>query len=283
VLPLQASDEVGPGQAFIAMHWGPEFLGGISSTGEPLAGVNALTTSACCPSSKQPELKHAAVKILKAELPWTLLGAAWLPLPRALQAREQLKALMARFPFASCVPFSNNAPLAQAATRERSGVLFRAAAYEPPAQEVVQQLESLLALDEGELLRYADRRRGQGRTIRVRRAGAELRIEGLLLAGDTRAAPWLQALLLQELPAQAYGRMLLAPGAQAPLALSPRGPQVCNCFGVCAPAIEAQLAASTGTPQQRLAALQQALRCGTQCGSCLPELQRMVQAAPPGL
>jgi assimilatory nitrate reductase catalytic subunit len=283
VLPLQASDEVGPGQAFIAMHWGPEFLGGISSTGEPLAGVNALTTSACCPSSKQPELKHAAVKILKAELPWTLLGAAWLPLPRALQAREQLKALMARFPFASCVPFSNNAPLAQAATRERSGVLFRAAAYEPPAQEVVQQLESLLALDEGELLRYADRRRGQGRTIRVRRAGAELRVEGLLLAGDTRAAPWLQALLLQELPAQAYGRMLLAPGAQAPLALSPRGRQVCNCFGVGAPTIEAQLAASTGTPQQRLAALQQALRCGTQCGSCLPELQRMVQAAPPGL
>jgi hypothetical protein len=58
----------------IATHWGPDFLLGVSSTGEPLAGVNAITTSACCPTSKQPELKHAAVKILKAELPWTLLA-----------------------------------------------------------------------------------------------------------------------------------------------------------------------------------------------------------------
>ena len=282
VLPLQASDEIGPGQAFIAMHWGPEFLGGLSSTGEPLAGVNAITTSAYCPSSKQPELKHAAVKILKADLPWTLLAAAWLPLPQALQAREQLKALMALFPFASCVPFSNNAPLEQAAARERTGVLFRAAAYEPPPQDVVQQVEALLGLDNGELLRYADRRRGQRRTIRVHRAGAQLRIDGLLLAGDTSAQPWLKALLQQELPAQAYGRMLLAPGAQAPLALQPAGRQVCNCLGVAAPAIEAQLATSSGTPQQRLAALQQALRCGTQCGSCLPELQRMIQARPAG-
>src|SRR6185295_7661168 len=111
VLPVQASAEVGLSQAFIAMHWGSEYLSGISSTGEALAGVNALTTSAYCPSSKQPELKHAAVKILKAELPWTLLGVAWLPAQQALDVRKQLQALMARFPFASCVPFSNNAPL----------------------------------------------------------------------------------------------------------------------------------------------------------------------------
>ena len=70
VLPVQASPEVGLSQAFIAMHWGEEYLSGRSTTGEPLAGVNALTTSAFCPDSKQPELKHAAVKILKAEMPW---------------------------------------------------------------------------------------------------------------------------------------------------------------------------------------------------------------------
>ncbi len=71
----------------MAMHWGAEYLSGCSSTGEPLAGVNALTTSARCPTSKQPELKHAAVKVLKAELPWTLLGVAWLPDDQALAAR----------------------------------------------------------------------------------------------------------------------------------------------------------------------------------------------------
>src|SRR5205085_920512 len=50
VLPVQASTELGASQAFIAMHWGPEFLCGVSSTGERLAGINALTTSAYCPT-----------------------------------------------------------------------------------------------------------------------------------------------------------------------------------------------------------------------------------------
>ncbi len=103
VVPVMASPEVGLSQAFIAMHWGEEYLSGLSSSGEPLAGVNALTTSAYCPSSKQPELKHAAVKILKAELPWSLLAMAWLPDGEALQARRDLKALMARFAFTRTV------------------------------------------------------------------------------------------------------------------------------------------------------------------------------------
>jgi assimilatory nitrate reductase catalytic subunit len=281
VLPVQASAEIGLSQAFIAMHWGGEFLGGVSSTGERLAGVNALTTSACCPGSRQPELKHAAVKILKAELPWTVLALAWLPADGVLQAREALKELMAAFPFASSVPFSSNAPLAQAATRERSGVLFRAAAYEAPPAALLERLEAALGLAGGDTLRYADRRRGQSRSVRVQREGGEMRLQGLLLAGDTSAQAWLKALLLQQLPVQAYGRLLLAPGAQPPAALQARGKQVCSCFGIEEEAIAAQLAGCSGTPDQRLAALQGALRCGTNCGSCVPELKRMVRSVAP--
>lgn len=280
VLPVQASTELGLGQAFIAMHWGPEYLGGVSATGDKLAGVNALTTSACCPTSGQPELKHAAVKILKAELPWTLLGAAWLPAQDALQVREALRRLMARFPFATCVPFAGNAALADGAG-QRSGVLFRAAAYEPAPDDLLQEIEALLQLGGAETLRYADRKRGQRRSVRVRREGADTLLQGLLLAGDTSASGWIQALLLQELPAQAYGRQLLAAGARPPMAIAAAGRQVCSCFGVAAPAIEAQLASATGSPEQRLASLQGALRCGTNCGSCLPELKRMVRAALP--
>lgn len=283
VLPVQASTELQPSQAFVAMHWGPEFLGGVSSTGEPLAGINALTTSAYCPTSKQPELKHAAVKILKAELPWTFLAVAWLPADEALQARRQLQAMMGTFAFASCVPFSNNAPLEQAAARERTGVLFRAAAYEAPPDDVLQRLEALFGLTGAETLRYADRRRGQRRSVRVRREGEDLRLEGLLLAGDTSAEAWLKALLLQELPAQAYGRLLLAPGAKAPVAVQAKGKQVCNCFGVEASEIQVCLANAGGGPEQRLSALQAKLRCGTNCGSCLPELKRMVRAVLPAV
>lgn len=277
VLPVQASTEVGPSQAFVAMHWGSEFLGGVSSMGEPLAGINAITTSAFCPTSKQPELKHAAVKILKAELPWTLLAAAWVPREEALAIREQLRGSMALFPFTSCVPFSGNAPLEQAATGERTGLLFRAAAYEPPPDEWVQRLEGLLGLTGADALRYADRRKGQRRTIRVRREGNALRVEGLLLAGDTSAEAWLKTLLLQELDATAYGRLLLAPGAKAPVALEKKGRQVCSCFGVEESAIAGHLARNAGTPEQRLASLQETLRCGTNCGSCVPELKRLVR------
>ncbi|MBX9870925.1 MAG: nitrate reductase, partial [Burkholderiaceae bacterium] len=209
LVPLQASEELASGQAFMAMHWGPEFVSGISSTGLPLAGVNALTTSSYCPSSKQPELKHAAVKILKAELPWTLLGLAWLPADRALSAREALRKLMLRFPFASCVPFANAAPLKGEAGAQATGLLFRAAAHEPVPDELLAEIEALLGLDDAGTLRYADRRRGQRRAALLDREGDHTTLRAVLLAGDTSAEGWIRSLLQQELPAQSYGRLIL--------------------------------------------------------------------------
>ncbi len=273
-----ADATVGLSQAFMAMHWGGEFLSGASSTGEPLAGVNALTTSAFCPTSQQPELKHAAVKILKAELPWTLLAMAWVPADDAQATRAALSALMAQFPFASCVPFANHTPLDQPG-RERGGVLLRAAAHEAPPDALIERIEALLGLAGTDTLRYADKKRGQRRAVRLVRAGAASRLQGFVLAGDTRAEGWLRTLLQEELPAHTYGRRLLVPGAQAPAAVPSRGKPVCSCWNVTDAAITGALAQCQGTADQRLAQLQGTLRCGTQCGSCLPELQRMVRAS----
>ena len=266
VVPVQGSTELGMSQAFMAMHWGPEFLTGCSSTGKRLAGVNAITNSACCPISNQPELKHAAVKILKAELPWSLLGVAWLPADEALQARERLKEVMGLFPFASCVPFG----------RERSGVLLRAAAHEAPPDELIARIEGLLGLDGPDALRYADPRKGQRRAMRLMRHGDEARLEAFLLAGDTSAQAWIKTLLQDELPAQAYGRLLLVPGAKAPVAVQSRGKQICTCLNVTDAAIRAHLGACAGGEEERFASLQSSLKCGTSCGSCVPELRRMV-------
>ncbi|MFW5331360.1 molybdopterin-dependent oxidoreductase [Hydrogenophaga sp. ZJX-1] len=270
VLPLQASKEIGLSQAFIAMHWGAEYLSGRDSHGEPLAGVNALTTSAYCPTSKQPELKHAAVKILKAELAWNLLAVAWLPADRALSAESELRALMPSFEFASCVPFG----------RERSGVLFRAAAHEAPEAAVIERIEALLGLGGTDALRYVDKRLGQRRTARLLRTEGATRLEGFVLAGDVRAEAWIKPLLQDELPAEAYGRLLLMPGAKAPVAVVAKGKQVCTCFNVSEDDIGAQLKSNHGTNDQRLAALQSGLKCGTNCGSCIPELRRLVRAHP---
>jgi assimilatory nitrate reductase catalytic subunit len=46
---------------------------------------------------------------------------------------------------------------------------------------------------------------------------------------------------------------------------------VCNCFNVSEREIDAFLAESNS-----IAALQASLKCGTNCGSCLPELRRKV-------
>ena len=282
VLPVQASDEVGLSQAFIAMHWGPEYLSGHSNAGEPLAGVNALTTSAVCPDSKQPELKHAAVKILKAELPWSLLAMAWLPEDKALAAREALRTLMPQLAFASCVPFADPAEAARTDGTARTGLLFRAAADQAPETARIQQIEHLLGLAGDEALQYADPRKGQRRTMKLVRTGYEARLEGFLLAGDTRAEAWIKTLLQDGLPAQSYGRLLLVPGSKAPAdltdAVTKRGKQVCTCFNVTDVAISACLSDITGSDETRLAALQGSLKCGTNCGSCIPELKRLVRS-----
>ena len=270
VLPVSANDRVAPAQAFVAMHWGEEFVSGRGSQGQRLAGVNALTLSTSCPQSRQPELKHCAVKVLKAELPWRLVAASWLPAEQANAVRLELAAQMAAFPFAACVPFGH----------EHSGVLFRAAGHEAPPREALERVERLLGLHGTEVLRYEDRRRGQRRAMRLVADGKDTRLEAFALAGDASAEAWVRALLQQRLPAQAFGRALLSPGAKAPVPLAPRGPQVCTCLDVSEHQIAGALAQMTGLgADQRLARLKTELRCGTNCGSCLPELKRMIESA----
>ncbi|VWX62211.1 Assimilatory nitrate reductase (NADH) alpha subunit apoprotein [Burkholderiales bacterium 8X] len=284
VVPAQGSAEVGLSQAFIAMHWGEEFLSGVSASGQRLHGVNALTSPAFCPSSKQPELKHAPVKILKAELPWSLLAMAWLPAEAMLDVQRALKEAMGRFAFATCVPFSDNAPLTTAEGlpgRERGGILFRAAAATAPADAVLEGIEQLLGLTRTDALHYADRKHGQRRAARLVRRADDASLEGFLLAGDTRAEAWIATLLREQLPAKSYGRLLLAPGAKAPIAIRSRGVPVCSCFSVTDLQIDAHLEKHGGTPESRLASLQGTLKCGTNCGSCIPELKRRVRSIVP--
>ena len=146
VLPVAENAAVGVSQISVPMHWGSAFLGGQAADGTPLLGINALTTPRFCPTSKQPELKHVAVRVEAVSLPWQLLGLAWLPDARIMATRERLAGMLARFGFASCVPFG----------RERSGLLFRAAAREPPPDDWLDEIEALLGLNTPDTLRYAD-------------------------------------------------------------------------------------------------------------------------------
>ena len=272
VVPVQASPELAFSQVFMAMHWGEEFVSGVSSTGQRMAGVNALTTSAFCPDSKQPEFKHAAVKVLKAELPWNLLAVAWLPADHVLAARTQLQTLMAQFAFATCVPFGN-------AQDGRTGILFRAAHHDAIGPDVLHRIEQQLQLDAPLALRYQDARRGQRRVAVLHHGDPHTTLEGFMLAGDTSAQAWIVSLLQSALPANPYGSSLLLAGAKPPVRTKAQGKQVCTCFNVTDLAINAQLANCHGNETERLAALQGSLKCGTNCGSCLPQVQRMVRTS----
>jgi assimilatory nitrate reductase catalytic subunit len=77
VLKARASNDMRPGDAFVAMHWGSRFIGG--------DGTNALTLPAFDPHSKQPELKHAAVRIEPFAAHWrgTFTAAGTSDLKRA--------------------------------------------------------------------------------------------------------------------------------------------------------------------------------------------------------
>jgi assimilatory nitrate reductase catalytic subunit len=187
----------------------------------------------------------------------------------AAATRDALRALMPQFEFASVVPFG----------QQHEGLLLRAAAAQAPAPDVLETLEATLGLlaNDRALLRYADPARGTRRTLRLRAEGSGARLQSFVLAGDAGAEDWIRSLLQDETPVEGLSRQLLSPGGKTVAA--PRRRQVCNCFDVDEKTIGGQLAACSGTADERLAQLQGALRCGTQCGSCLPELRKLVRSS----
>ena len=263
-LVVKASDELRAGQVFIPMHWGEEYVSGHDTRERTLAGVNSLTSPAIDPSSKQPELKHAAVNIVKADLPWRLTVFAWLDAERAFLVQQAVRPLMREFAYASCVPFG----------REKMGLSFRGAHGAAMPAALVTQIEQLFGLQGATLLRYDDTRRGNARHLAVHEGA----LQAVALIGDASAENWLKDYLLNQTPVAPLGRALLMPGTSAPIGVVARGKVVCNCFNVAESEIKQALANVEGNNGERLRHLQQTLRCGTQCGSCVPELKKMIAA-----
>jgi len=266
ILPLAIGDDMRAGQSFIGMHWGEEYVSGRGHGGDGSYGVNALTSPVFDPSSKQPELKHAAVKIMKAELPWRFVVFGWMDAEQVLTLQAALRPYMRRFAFASCTLFG----------RDKVGVLFRAADDYAADAALTAEIEALFGIAGDQVLRYDDKRRGNARHILI----ADGMLQAVALAGDASAEHWLREYLEAEQPVAALGRLLLMPSTQAPQAFKPRGRIVCNCFNVAETEIDEALAELPGTPEATLAALQSRLKCGTNCGSCVPELKKMILASP---
>ena len=79
--------------------------------------------------------------------------------------------------------------------------------------------------------------------------------------------------MLAASPASVLRAALFAPLSQRPGAHTPRGKIVCTCLDVAEGPIRAALEKG-----ESLEKVQATLKCGTSCGSCVPELKRIVQS-----
>jgi assimilatory nitrate reductase catalytic subunit len=131
-------------------------------------------------------------------------------------------------------------------------------------------------------LRYIDARPVHLRSMQLSDTpdGQDAHLQAWILAGDTRAEGWLTQLLHTSQPVRSLGRRLLMTGLQAPVPLASEGHVVCTCLGIKDQAIRHHLSNTAGNESEQLERLQSELKCGTQCGSCVPQLKRMIRLIP---
>jgi assimilatory nitrate reductase catalytic subunit len=246
-----ATDAQRPAQVYVPMHWGGRFMSG--------AGVNVLMPAVFDAQSRQPELKHAAVQVEKVATAWQLVA---LRRDDGGTLAATLQPWLARFDYATLTP----------AGREHGVMVLRAwglAGAELPTPALLAELAAAAGLDDARALAFADARRG----IAKRALIEDERLTGALLCNETRATDWLLGLMVSGDDTAALRKWIFAPLATPPAGGPARGRTLCSCHDVAESEVRADLAAGFD-----LDAIQAKRRCGTSCGSCLPEIRRLVAA-----
>jgi len=241
------------GNLFVPMHWTSQF----SSKGR----MGVLVNSIVCPISGQPENKHTPVAIKKYPSQW--FGF--------LMLADQPEALSAICDYWAHVPFNiqttedeqahpSNLNSVQAHYYELSGKQGIADAY--------QALKRLLP--DGEALIFTDARNG---THRIAIVEDNRLIASLFLSPqfDLPNRRWLSQIFNSQQLTDFQRRALLA-GREGNAASDP-GTIICSCFQVGDKQIKSAVEAGINNIDE----LGVKLKCGTNCGSCVPELRTLVE------
>ncbi len=132
-------------------------------------------------------------------------------------------------------------------------------------REVVERMFTAGA----ERAEYAEEARGAYRVA----AFVDGRLDGALFIGPAETAPSWDALraLFESEKIEDHQRRLLLSGKSGE-GVASAGPIVCACFGVGLAAIRAAITSGAASIEE----IGKALRAGTNCGSCLPELKRII-------
>jgi assimilatory nitrate reductase catalytic subunit len=120
-----------------------------------------------------------------------------------------------------------------------------------------------------ELLEYVEEARGMYRIAAL----SDGRLDGALFIGPAQAAPSWDAvrMLFEGEKVEEHQRRLLLSGKSGD-GLAAVGPVVCACFGIGLAAIRGAITSGAANVDE----IGKALRAGTNCGSCLPELKRII-------
>jgi assimilatory nitrate reductase catalytic subunit len=207
------------------------------------ARVGELVTPATDPFSGQPESKATPVAITPVEFAYRGFALARTPLP---MPAETWWSRVSVANGAGVLFASNDAPVVW---RERARALFGA---------------------DAEIAEYVDEPRDNFRVA----AFVEGRLIGCLFVGPADAAPrWdsVKALFEAEALGDAQRRAVLS--GKSTSGLADPGPVVCACFGVGLNTIRNAILSGGASNAEDIG---KALRAGTNCGSCLPELKKIV-------
>jgi assimilatory nitrate reductase catalytic subunit len=236
----QPSGDVAEGQLFLPMHWTRQFTG--------CARVGVLVGGVTDCHSGQPESKHAVVSLRRCET------GAWLRLASAVSLPSHLLAPPVRF-----------------WTRLPAEHGWRYEIALAPDQNVDAFLQRLLAaVDHANAVTLTDTGAADRRVL-LERAGATVLAAFCHQRRSELPSRTFVAELLAGHPGQAPWRLLAAPDGGA----ADYSRVICTCFGVSEDVVRRAVLAGARTAAE----LGSQLRCGTNCGSCVPELRTLIQQA----
>ena len=156
-----------------------------------------------------------------------------------------------------------------------SDLMFRAAHEIAVGNDVIDQIDAILGMtDDAPCLNYNDAKRGISKRILVENNPTDHKLEvtGVRLVGETLAADWLKDVMTTGSFTDELRRWALAPLSAPPTGQRGRGKITCNCLDVSQNEIVENIELGAD-----LITLQNKLKCGTECGSCVPELRKLVQ------
>lgn len=238
---IRVSEQQQPGSLFVPMHWNRQFSGH--------ARVGALVKAATDPISGQPESKHSVAALKACEPGWHGF---------ILSRRGKLHLRYATY---------------WARSRGKGLWRYEIAGLEQPADWAERARSLLCSRDEqANWIEYFDSARTHYRAARF----SGDRLESCLFIGPDSSLPpreWLISLFQKDQLSQQERTSILT--GEPPVKQEDSGKIICSCFNVGEKTI---LAAINDQGLSSIEEVGEQLQAGTNCGSCVPELQEMIDS-----